>query len=498
MRRREKLTKQWANIRAWDIVGLLGNARRILVNALEPLAARVASQTEAMATDAEVAGEVEQIINMVVLPVTLERFFLFSLLACVDCFIYYFTIVPLRLAGGLVRRDTGAKATRDLLMLSMIVVASAILLRVDTSRVYHRIKGQSAVKLYMMFQVLDMCDKMLASLGQNLLSTITVSRSWRARDSALVIAATGYLVAHAFVLIYQTIALNVAVNSYSNSLLTLLLSMQFAELKASVFKRMDKEGVFQLAIADIVERFQLLTFLTSIAFRNVVATGHSISQVLPNSWQLASTSSVLLGVLYGPMVTVIGSELLVDWVKHGYVTKFNRMRPHLYDRFLHILCHDHQTNLHKFQTRIGLPVPALVVLFIVLVGPTVLQMLDPTNTSRLNILTVLMLVFICMVLAKFILQALLMKWAKVLQQQHAPTPQGIYVPGALSPGLGKVDDQMRATIHSKPLTSPSDSNDDTWKGIPPSLNELRNKKDAKHTHSLETVERFKMVSKRIW
>ncbi|AET38084.1 Emp65p Ecym_2350 [Eremothecium cymbalariae DBVPG len=480
--------------------GPVNKFRNFLINEIGPLTSRSISDTLLEENEAGIENDLELIINMVKLPIKLEKFFLFSLLASLDCFMYYFTIVPLRLVHGLTKRDRYQKVIKEVKMLSLILVSSFVLLHLDTSRVYHKIKGQSAVKLYMMFQVLEMCDKMLSSFGQNLFSTVIISKTTRKhtiREICLFVATLGYLIAHVFILIYQTIALNVAVNSYSNSLLTLILSMQFAELKASVFKRFDKEGLFQLAIADIVERFQLLTFLTIIALRNIVATGKSISHIIPNSWRLPSTSSIITGVLYGPVVTVIGSEILVDWIKHGYVTKFNCIRPHLYDRFLQILYHDHQNNLREFQLRIGLPIPALVVLFIVLVSPTISQGLISASTSSMNTVAILVLGFLCLVLAKFILQAILLKWVKASQPLYQLNTD-IYVPGSLSSGIGKVDEQMRSTMHSKRFSPSSSESTEEVKKAPPNPSELRLKKDVKHPHSLESVGRFKMVSKRIW
>jgi Eukaryotic membrane protein family len=37
---------------------------------------------------------------------------------------------------------------------------------------------------------------------------------------------------------------------------------------------------------------------------------------------------------------VLGSELLVDWCKHAFVTKFNHIRPSVYGRFMDVLCLD--------------------------------------------------------------------------------------------------------------------------------------------------------------
>lgn len=41
-----------------------------------------------------------------------------------------------------------------------------------------------------------------------------------------------------------------------------------------------------------------------------------------------------------PFVMVLGSELLVDWCKHAFVTKFNHIRPSVYSRFMDVLCLD--------------------------------------------------------------------------------------------------------------------------------------------------------------
>lgn len=54
------------------------------------------------------------------------------------------------------------------------------------------------------------------------------------------------LVMHTLILFFQMITLNVAINFYSNALLSLLISNQFVEIKQSVFKRFEKENLFQL------------------------------------------------------------------------------------------------------------------------------------------------------------------------------------------------------------------------------------------------------------
>lgn len=151
------------------------------------------------------------------------------------------------------------------------------------------------------------------------------------------------------------ITLNVAVNSYSNALLTLIISVQFVEIKSTVFKKFEKESLFQLTCGDIVERFQLWLMLVIIASRNLVEVGvWSLSGidsgtgsgggggVLPQSFIIFPEWT---GQIMGPFLLVLGSEMLVDWLKHAYITKFNNTRPAVYERFLDVLCKDYYSHV---------------------------------------------------------------------------------------------------------------------------------------------------------
>ncbi|KAK3064345.1 hypothetical protein LTS18_008033, partial [Coniosporium uncinatum] len=162
----------------------------------------------------------------------------------------------------------------------LLVASCAVLMRLDASRMYHNIRGQAAIKLYVIYNVLEVGDRLLSAFGQDvlevLLSPETLSRSpvtGRSRilrPAILFLVALIYNVMHSVALFYQVITLNVAVNSYSNALLTLLMSNQFVEIKGTVFKKFEKENLFQLTCADIVERFQLWLMLLIIAMRNIV------------------------------------------------------------------------------------------------------------------------------------------------------------------------------------------------------------------------------------
>lgn len=199
--------------------------------------------------------------------------------------------------------------------------------------------------------------------------------------------------AHSLVLFYQVITLNVAVNSYSNALMTLLLSVQFVEIKTTVFKKFEKENLFQLACADVVERFQLLLMLTIIAARNLVEIGvwslsgssASSTGILPKAFTISLPMLRWAGQIVGPFIMVLGSEMAVDWLKHMYITKFNNTRPVIYERILDVQCKDYYSTVsHSYHNscaspltppsqafsdqnltkRLGLPVIPLACLFI--------------------------------------------------------------------------------------------------------------------------------------
>ncbi|KAK6087156.1 eukaryotic membrane protein family [Seiridium cupressi] len=283
----------------------------------------------------------------------------------------------------------------DLLQGAVIVCSSLALMTIDASRMYHFVRAQSAMKLYVIFNLLEVGDRLLAAIGQDILeclfSTETLSRNSFGRSKVLLplgmfILSLIYNVAHAVVLFYQVITLNVAVNSYSNALLSLLMSNQFVEIKGSVFKKIEKENLFQLTCSDVVERFQLWIILIIIGMRNIVEVGglsipgagsevdpsmsgpgpiHTASN-LPASFTLLP-SWIFSGEVLSPFLIVIGSEMLVDWIKHAYVNKFNNVKPTVYRRMLDIFCKDYYTNAFgapALTRRIGLPLLPLSCLFI--------------------------------------------------------------------------------------------------------------------------------------
>ncbi|KAI0851213.1 DUF747-domain-containing protein [Daldinia vernicosa] len=309
---------------------------------------------------------------------------------------------PMPRPGGFRHRRTKSMPSNltsynkaDLLQGFVLVCSSLALMNLDASRMYHFIRAQSSMKLYVIYNILEVGDRLLSALGQDVLeclfSSETLSRNSSGRSKVLLpfgmfILSLIYNVVHTVCLFYQVITLNVAVNSYSNSLLSLLISNQFVEIKGSVFKRIEKENLFQLTCSDVVERFQLWIILLIIGMRNVVEVGglsvvgagseidggatkpgpvHTSSS-LPNSFTVLP-SWILSGEVLSPFLVVIGIEMMVDWTKHAFINKFNNVKPTLYSRMLDILCKDYYTNAFSAPSltrRLGLPLLPLSCLFI--------------------------------------------------------------------------------------------------------------------------------------
>lgn len=339
---------------------------------------------EVLATDLDSTQDMkwERVTNFIAVPWWVEQIILFGFVVCLDSFLYTFTILPLRffVAVALWCRNTwsrvfsrtaAASTARlslhsshkcDILKALLVVSTCYILSKVtDASKMYHSVRGQDVIKLYVIFNVMEILDRLCCSLGQDLLDALFSRRTLaRRKDGSqpilrplcFFLLALTYVQAHTMVLFYQLVTLNVAINSYDNALLTLLLSNQFVEIKGAVFKKFEKENLFQMTCADIVERFQLTLILSAIGVRNLIeVSGGSLAGgpseggggggeiPLPRSFTVIPSLSIL-ETSFAPVAIVLASECLVDWLKHAFITKFNHIRPAVYGRFMDVLCRD--------------------------------------------------------------------------------------------------------------------------------------------------------------
>ena len=141
-----------------------------------------------------------------------------------------------------------------------------------------------------------------------------------------VLLAVGYVFLHAMLVLLQATTLNVAINSSNKALLTIMMSNNFVELKGSVFKKFDRNNLFQVvyyykhmknftkfstvlqvSCSDVRERFHLFVLM----FVVVVQTMKEYGWREESFWSLAPDC-----------LMVLGAEIVVDWLKHAFITRY--------------------------------------------------------------------------------------------------------------------------------------------------------------------------------
>ena len=284
----------------------------------------------------------EGVYNFLTVPWMIEPMLVFGYVTCLDCFVNQFTFLPMRVVYSATKLLRGKRLTPmqscELLRGFLIAFVSYLVLRIDMSLAYHSVRNQATIKLYVIFNMLEIFDKLCASFGQDILEALYAStlrkRRWCGGMACDFVIALVYVTVHTLVLFYHGVALTCAVNSNNNVLLTLLVSNNFVELKGNVFKKCEVPNLFQIACSDVVERFQLSIYLFFVLLQYVKEGGFGVAsegfQELARSLALISTA-----------------ELVVDWVKHAFVIKFNHIHPAVYSRFTYILCSGMSPKLQK-------------------------------------------------------------------------------------------------------------------------------------------------------
>ncbi|KAG7240912.1 hypothetical protein INR49_026219 [Caranx melampygus] len=214
----------------------------------------------------------------------------------------------------------------------ILVLCFSMMHYVDYSMMYHLIRGQSVIKLYIIYNMLEVADRLFSSFGQDILDALywtATEPKERKRDSIGVIPhffmAVFYVFLHAILIMVQASTLNVAFNSHNKSLLTIMMSNNFVEIKGSVFKKFEKNNLFQMSNSDIKERFTSYVLLLIVCLRNM---------------EQFSWNPDHLWVLFPDVFMVVTSEVAVDIIKHAFITKFNDITADVYSEYRASLAFD--------------------------------------------------------------------------------------------------------------------------------------------------------------
>ncbi|KAL2346962.1 hypothetical protein Fmac_000962 [Flemingia macrophylla] len=260
---------------------------------------------------------------------------------CFDSFLSLLTVMPARIMMTIWRllktRQLKRLSTMEISDFGCFLIMSCgvvLLQRTDISLIYHMIRGQGTIKLYVVYNVLEIFDKLCQSFNGDVLQTLFLSAEgiancpeesmrfwiWRfVSDQALAVAAS--LLVHSFILLAQAITLSTCIVAHNNALLALLVSNNFAEIKSNVFKRYSKDNVHSLVYFDSVERFHISSFILFVLAQNILEA--------EGPW----FESFLINILL-----VYVCEMIIDIIKHSFIAKFNDIKPIAYSEFLEDLC----------------------------------------------------------------------------------------------------------------------------------------------------------------
>ncbi|XP_048387069.1 transmembrane anterior posterior transformation protein 1-like isoform X1 [Stegostoma tigrinum] len=329
----------------------------------------------------------EKVYTCLRIPRELEKLMFFGFFLCLDAFLYLFTLLPLRVLLALMRFITlpccGLSDGRllqpaqvcDILKALIMVICFVMMHYVDYSMMYHLIRGQSVIKLYIIYNMLEVADRLFSSFGQDILDALywTATETKKKKRAHIGVIphffmAVLYVFLHTILVMVQATTLNVAFNSHNKSLLTIMMSNNFVEIKGSVFKKFEKNNLFQMSNSDIRERFNNYVLLLIVCLRNM---------------EQFSWNPDHLWVLFPDVCMVIASEIAVDVVKHAFITKFNDITADVYSEYRASLAFDLVSSRQKnaytdysdtVSRRMGfIPLPLAVLLSRVITSSTKIE-----------------------------------------------------------------------------------------------------------------------------
>lgn len=284
---------------------------------------------------------------------------------CLESFLYSLTVTPARFLVIFVRwflsifssrfklsRWQSYELVRGLLTMSCFVALRSV----KSSFLYHLIRSQSFIKIYVIYNFFDTMDRLLTMFGRDIVESLywliigkKVDDEKRYPLVVYVFLEFAYFSNYLYISIYyiiilfiyfiygnisfliglhsillftQAMVLNVSVNSFSEGFVPLLISHNFSELRSGLFRKFEPEHIYQLCINDAFERFQLLFYLGII-------TIHNFSSI---SWHILSQKRMLWLTLKA-LFWCMGIELFVDNVKHSAVNRFSNPLSDVYKNF---------------------------------------------------------------------------------------------------------------------------------------------------------------------
>ncbi|KAG8348327.1 putative Eukaryotic membrane protein family [Trypanosoma vivax] len=280
--------------------------------------------------DSSFAWQLRYFMLMPIMLADLEFFFALTILGLLENLLSLL-LLPLKLVFAFQRFERRDGVALVLIIVGMLTYYSISLQTTQPyAYLYHFVRRTSFIKLMMIFSILEVADKLLSVLLHGAMEVLTAcvqdwehtrqlctrrgdvfSNLWLPLGSAAVCLLC--VSAHSIVLLLSVVTLNVAVNTEGNLLLTFIVSSSLSELKGIAYKKQNCESLYQVAAADAIERVKFLLFSAVMVLQHMHERNHGLD--------IADTLLVLL------------AEIVVDFTKHLFVAKFNRISLSVYRSF---------------------------------------------------------------------------------------------------------------------------------------------------------------------
>lgn len=269
----------------------------------------------------------------------------------------------------------------DFLKAVTILSTLSLLRNFYPDRMYHSLKAQSLIRLYVLFNVLELAEKLIGTLVDDIARSINNAREQNKnnnsriniQDESLTIGksqiqesafssevesarpskhmisimdtiisnesaekeeivekdeksiilhfflAIFYILStmgHTLILYLQYLIIQLSLNSSLSVLYSLIISLQFLDLKGNVTKRGDKKMLFTLIDNDSMKRFYLTIYL-AIAFLS----------------QWSESENFYFIECLEPTLIIFGFKILVDWIKHAFFCRYNGINLNNYSKY---------------------------------------------------------------------------------------------------------------------------------------------------------------------
>ncbi|EJW01979.1 hypothetical protein EDEG_00325 [Edhazardia aedis USNM 41457] len=194
--------------------------------------------------------------------------------------------------------------------ISVMILSCLITKNINPAQIYHFIRVQSYMKVYVLSNFLELCDKLVATMISDILLYIKPEEKNNIKDvKRYILGGILYLLLtllHSLIQYVNLITLHVCANLQTTVLYALLITNNFAELRAAITKKYEQKAILLLFKMDLEKRFQSLIYLCLIYIYNY-----------------HENCDLKITFLIYPIIIIWFSKICVENIKHVFIARYN-------------------------------------------------------------------------------------------------------------------------------------------------------------------------------